>query len=100
FGVIENMSGALQPDGSLLELFGAGGGAEVARRLSAGQDTPVPLLASVPLSVPLRTGGDDGRPVVLSDPLDPAALAIDAVAERLFSRARGLSGRSLGVSLK
>ena len=100
FGVIENMSGALQPDGTLLELFGSGGGAEVARRLSAGQDTPVPLLASVPLSVPLRTGGDDGRPVVLSHPLDPAALAIDAVAERLFSRARGLSGRSLGVSLK
>jgi len=100
FGVIENMSGAVQPDGSLLELFGAGGGAEVARRLSTGQDAPVPLLASIPLSVPLRTGGDDGRPVVLSDPLDPAALAIDAVAERLFSRSRGLSGRSLGVSLK
>ncbi len=100
FGVIENMSGALQPDGTLLELFGSGGGSEVARRLSAGQDTPVPLLASIPLSVPLRTGGDDGRPVVLSDPLDPAARAIDALAERLFSRARGLAGRSLGVTFR
>jgi ATP-binding protein involved in chromosome partitioning len=98
FGVIENMSGAPQPDGSLLELFGSGGGAEVARRLSAGQDAPVPLLANIPLSVPLRSGGDDGRPVVLSDPLDPAARAIDAVAGLLFSRARGLAGRSLGVS--
>ncbi|RII90132.1 DUF59 domain-containing protein, partial [Clavibacter californiensis] len=55
-GVVENMAGFAQPDGSVLELFGAGGGAEVARRLSAGQDAPVPLLASVPLSMALREG--------------------------------------------
>ncbi|RIJ54773.1 P-loop NTPase, partial [Clavibacter phaseoli] len=59
-GVVENMAGFAQPDGSVLELFGAGGGAEVARRLSAGQDERVPLLASVPLSVSLREGGDAG----------------------------------------
>ena len=50
-GVIENMAGLAQPDGTILELFGSGGGAEVAARLSVGQDDPVPLLASVPLSV-------------------------------------------------
>jgi len=98
YGVIENMSGLTQADGSVLELFGAGGGAEVARRLSAGQDTPVPLLAQVPLSVALRGGGDDGVPVVLADPDDAAAVAITAVATRLATRARGLSGRSLGIT--
>ena len=33
-GVIENMSGLAQPDGTVLELFGSGGGADVAARLS------------------------------------------------------------------
>ncbi|HZK60211.1 MAG TPA: Mrp/NBP35 family ATP-binding protein [Cryobacterium sp.] len=100
YGVIENMAGLPQPDGTILELFGSGGGAEVARRLSAGQETPVELLAQVPLSVQLRTGGDEGIPVVLGSPDDPAAIAIRAVADRLATRARGLAGRSLGISPK
>lgn len=96
-GVIENMAGLVQPDGSVLELFGSGGGAEVARRLSVGEETAVPLLASIPLSVELRSGGDAGEPIVLSDPDNPAAIAIRAVAERLATRARGLAGRKLGI---
>jgi len=83
YGVIENMAGLAQPDGTVLELFGAGGGAEVALRLSTDQPEPVPLLASVPLSVALREGGDAGEPVVLCSPDDPAAGAIQAVADRL-----------------
>jgi ATP-binding protein involved in chromosome partitioning len=98
YGVIENMAGLPQPDGSVLDLFGSGGGAEVAERLSAGQDTPVPLLAQVPLSVALRTGGDAGTPVVLADPLDPASVAIRSVAVTLATRSRGLSGLSLGIT--
>jgi ATP-binding protein involved in chromosome partitioning len=98
FGVIENMAGLVQPDGTLLDVFGSGGGAEVARRLSAGQDAPVPLLASVPLSVALREGGDRGEPIVLSQPDDPAAVAIRSVADRLV-RPRNLAGRRLGLSV-
>ena len=98
YGVIENMAGLPQPDGSILELFGSGGGAEVARRLSAGQDEPVALLAQVPLSVPLRAGGDQGHPVVLADPLDPASRALTDVARRLATRSRGLAGRRLPFS--
>jgi len=100
YGVIENMSGLMQPDGTLLEIFGAGGGAEVAARLSTGQEHPVPVLGQVPLSVALRSGGDTGLPVVLGDPADPAAVAIQAIAEKLATRGRGLAGRSLGVSLR
>ncbi|MDQ0743620.1 ATP-binding protein involved in chromosome partitioning [Clavibacter sp. B3I6] len=98
-GVVENMAGFVQPDGSVLELFGAGGGAEVARRLSAGQDAPVPLLASVPLSVALREGGDSGAPLVLAAPEDPAAVQILRVADHLATRGRGLAGRKLGLSV-
>ncbi|MCJ1699628.1 Mrp/NBP35 family ATP-binding protein [Rathayibacter festucae] len=97
-GVVENMSGLPQPDGSVLELFGSGGGAEVARRLSAsGED--VPLLASLPISVALRAGGDDGLPVVIGDPEDPAAVAITELARTLASRPRGLTGRRLPMSV-
>jgi ATP-binding protein involved in chromosome partitioning len=98
YGVIENMSAMVQPDGSLLELFGSGGGDEVARRLSVGQDVPVPVLAQVPLSLALRSGGDAGLPVVLGAPDDPAALAILELAHRMKTRARGLAGLSLGLT--
>ncbi|TFB71206.1 MRP family ATP-binding protein [Cryobacterium glaciale] len=98
FGVIENMSALVQPDGSMLELFGSGGGAEVARRLSVGQTTAVPVLAQVPLSLALRSGGDAGLPVVLGAPDDPAARAILALARSMKTRARGLAGLSLGLT--
>jgi ATP-binding protein involved in chromosome partitioning len=81
-GVVENMAGLTQPDGSILDLFGTGGGADAAARLG------VPLLASIPLSLALREGGDSGMPVVLAHPEDPAAAAILALAERLLQRAR------------
>ena len=92
-GVIENMAGLPQPDGSILELFGSGGGTDAAARLD------VPLLASIPLSLALREGGDAGLPVVLGHPADPAAVAIARVAAAIATRARGLSGRKLGLSV-
>ena len=97
-GVIENMAGLLQPDGSVLAIFGSGGGADAAARLSTPEE-PVPLLASIPLSLPLREGGDIGVPIVLSAPDDPAARAITAVADGLAARGRGLAGRRLGLSV-
>ncbi|HWU47505.1 MAG TPA: P-loop NTPase [Humibacter sp.] len=99
YGVVENMAGLPQPDGSVLDLFGSGGGAEAAARLSDGQDAAVPLLASVPLSVALRSGGDAGTPIVLADPADPAAMAISSIADSLARRPRGLSGRKLGLTV-
>ncbi len=97
-GVIENMAGLATPDGSVIDVFGTGGGADAAARLST-PDEPVPLLASIPLSVALREGGDTGEPIVLSHPSDPAAAAILAVAAQLAVRERGLAGRKLGLSV-
>ena len=95
-GVIENMAGLVQPDGSILDLFGSGGGADAAARLSTDAE-PVGVLASIPLSVALREGGDAGAPVVVAHPDDPAAIAITSVAAQLATRARGLAGRKLGL---
>lgn len=97
-GVVENMAGYAQPDGSIIDLFGSGGGDEVAGRLSAAHEHPVPLLASVPISIALREGGDSGDPVVLTAPEDPASQAIERVAEFLVTRHDSLVGRGLGLS--
>ena len=98
-GVVENMAAMMLPDGSTLEVFGSGGGAAVAASLSTAERT-VPLLASVPLSIGLRRGGDDGVPVVVSDPDDAAARAIATVADAIAATPRGLSGRSLPISVR
>ena len=96
-GVIENMAGLTLPDGSVVDLFGTGGGTDTAARLSTDDET-VPVLASIPLSIALRAGGDAGEPIVLSNPEDPAAAAILDVAAQLAVRERGLAGRKLVIN--
>lgn len=59
-GVIENMSWFTGDDGKRYELFGAGGGAELANDLS------VPLMAQIPLVTELREGADTGNPVAVN----------------------------------
>ena len=93
-GVVENMAGLTLPDGTTLELFGSGGGAAVAAALST-EEAEVPLLASVPLSPALRAGGDAGEPIVVADPTDAAAQAIDDLAASVVATGRGLTRRSL-----
>jgi len=97
-GVVENMSWLEQPDGSRMELFGSGGGRAVAESLTRSVGATVPLLGQVPIDVTLREGGDSGSPVVLSNPDSAAAVALRGVARGLSRRARGLAGRSLGLT--
>ena len=98
-GVIENMSYLVCAHcGEQTEIFGSGGGAEVAAALTRLSGTQVPLLGQVPLDVRLREGGDAGVPLVLSEPDSPAALALRKVADDLGARSRGLAGRHLGLT--
>jgi ATP-binding protein involved in chromosome partitioning len=75
-GVIENMSWFTGDDGKRYELFGAGGGQELA------DDLGVPLLAKVPLLTQLRIGADVGDPVAL-DPQSEAGAVFAHLAERV-----------------
>src|ERR1700678_1196364 len=98
-GVIENMSYLVCDHcGEQSFVFGSGGGEAVAEALTRLSGAPVPLLGQVPLDVRLREGGDAGMPLVLGDPDSPAALALRKIADELGSRARGLAGRSLGIT--
>lgn len=97
-GVVENMSGMLMPDGSTLQLFGEGGGQQVAERLSRAVGAEVPLLGQIPLDPEIVKAGDTGVPIVLSAPDTAVSKELRSIADSLASRRRGLAGMSLGVA--
>ncbi|HKC78315.1 MAG TPA: P-loop NTPase, partial [Gaiellaceae bacterium] len=76
-GVVENMSG---------DVFGSGGGEELANELR------VPLLGTVPLDPALREQGDAGSPVVSAQPDAEAAQAIVAIAQEIEALRRERGG--------
>lgn len=76
-GVAENMSGFVCDHGEHYDLFGSGGGTELADSIG------VPVLGEIPLDPAVVRGGDDGEPVVRSDPGGPAGQAFSALAKRL-----------------
>jgi ATP-binding protein involved in chromosome partitioning len=96
-GVVENMSWLELPDGTRMEVFGAGGGAEVAGSLSRLFGVPVPLLGQVPLDTRVREAGDAGTPIVLADPKAPAAVALEEIVDGLAVRRESLAGKPLGL---
>jgi ATP-binding protein involved in chromosome partitioning len=80
-GMIENMSEFVCPDcGARHAIFDSGRTQE--RALALG----VPFLGAVPLHAAVRRGGDEGHPVVVSDPESPYALALRDIAGRLAQR--------------
>lgn len=98
-GVIENMSAYL-PEGShtKVALFGEGGGEETAKRLSNLVGADLPLLGKIPFDIALREGGDNGKPVVITEPNSPAALEFERVIDQLTVRKKSLIGVRLGLS--
>jgi ATP-binding protein involved in chromosome partitioning len=76
-GVIENMSWFTGDDGTRYELFGVGGGDQLADELG------VPLLAQIPLVPALRAGGDLGVPIVVSEPGGESAAVFEALARAI-----------------
>ena len=100
-GIIENMSFLPCPHcgpDHRLEIFGSGGGDQVAHTLTERFGYDVPVLARVPIDERLRAGGDTGEPLVLDDADSPAAQALRDTASRLTSRGRGLAGMHLGLT--
>jgi ATP-binding protein involved in chromosome partitioning len=76
-GVIENMSWFTGDDGKRYELFGSGGGRDLAERLE------VPLLGQVPLTSELREGADSGHPLVAEQPESETGQVFATIAERI-----------------
>jgi ATP-binding protein involved in chromosome partitioning len=75
--VIENMSWFTGDDGKKYEIFGSGGGTELASELD------VPLLGQIPIVSALREGGDNGRPITVVDPESEASKVFFEMARLL-----------------
>lgn len=90
-GVVENMSDWTDDSGIRHEMFGTGGGQDVADRLD------VPLLGAIPLTPAVIAAGNEGVPVVLGS--DPAARAIESVTDAVLASAKPRGNASLPLSL-
>ncbi|MEM7095169.1 MAG: Mrp/NBP35 family ATP-binding protein [Actinomycetota bacterium] len=76
-GVIENMTAFVAPDGSRHEIFGSGGGENLAEELG------VPLLGKIPIDSAVAEGGDRGEPTVLGE--GPASQELRRIAELMVT---------------
>jgi ATP-binding protein involved in chromosome partitioning len=79
-GIVENMSYLELPDGTHMDIFGTGGGEHLA------QITATPFLGKIPIDQNVRIGGDTGRPIVVSYPDSPVAIALREIAESLAAK--------------
>jgi ATP-binding protein involved in chromosome partitioning len=97
-GVVENMSECPCPHcGGAISLFGSGGGAETASRLSELVGEKIELLSKIPFDTRLRTGGDEGIPVVLQEDESATTKAFDELLENILIKRRSMAGRKLGL---
>ena len=80
FGVVENMSYLELPDGTRMDIFGAGGGQKLAE--AAG----VSFIGSIPMNSSVRVGGDSGVPVVLSSPESNVSQALIAISKDIAAK--------------
>ncbi len=76
-GVVENMDGFTTPDGTRHQIFGSGGGTDLAGELGVG------LVGSIPIDPGVASTSNGGTPVVVAEPATPAARAFAAMAHRL-----------------
>ncbi len=92
-GVIENMAGYECPHcGDRSELFGQGGGDELADLLK------VPVLGRIPISVQLRRSCDEHQPVVVAARADAVAKEFIAITSRLDRSTRAMVRRHVPVT--
>ncbi len=79
-GVVENMSYLELPDGTRMDIFGTGGGERLAN------EGKVPFFGTIPIDAQVRQGGDNGKPVIVTNPESPAAKALKNVAELVAAK--------------
>ncbi|MGE5465001.1 MAG: Mrp/NBP35 family ATP-binding protein [Syntrophothermus sp.] len=79
-GIIENMSYLELPDGTRMDIFGTGGGAHLAHLVEAN------FLGSIPMDQNVRIGGDTGKPIVVSHPESPVAVALTEIAKKIAAQ--------------
>ncbi|MDP1714148.1 MAG: Mrp/NBP35 family ATP-binding protein [Anaerolineales bacterium] len=89
-GIVENMSYLDLPDGTRMDLFGSGGGESLA------QSTDTTFLGKIPIDQNVRMGGDTGKPIVVSHPESPVAIAFQEITQKIAAKisVAALSGKN------
>jgi ATP-binding protein involved in chromosome partitioning len=83
-GIVENMSGFVDPEsGRRLELFSSGGGQRLADELG------VDLLGSIPLQPRMAELADAGHPILVAEPDSAASAELQGVADQLLRKTAG-----------
>ncbi len=79
-GVVENMSYLELPDGTRVDVFGTGGGEKLASAAN------VPFLGQIPLDPHVRSGGDEGTPIIVANPESAPAVALRSLSEKIAAQ--------------
>jgi len=79
-GIIENMSYLDLPDGTRMDLFGSGGGEQLAQSSQAN------FLGKVPIDQNVCIGGDSGKPILVSHPDSAVANALREIAQKVAAQ--------------
>lgn len=95
-GVIENMAYFTPPDApeKKYHIFGEGGATRLA------QEMGVPVLGEIPLEMPIREAGDNGKPIVLADENSNAAKAFISAKDKTLAELDRLGGSAPKVEIK
>ncbi|KAM3294154.1 hypothetical protein ACQJBY_037199 [Aegilops geniculata] len=89
-GLVENMSCFKCPKcGEKSYIFGEGGAQRTA------EDMDMKFLGEIPLEIDIRTGSDEGKPIVISSPNSASAQAYLRVAEKVTQRLKELAEERL-----
>ena len=80
-GLVENMSYFLSNESAEpLNIFGSGGGEKLSK------EADIPLLGALPLDLELREGGDNGVPLMVSEPNSSTGLIFQTIAQKVAGR--------------
>ena len=78
-GIVENMGGLELPDGTILDIFGIGGGEDMAKKYN------LDFLGRIPLDPDVRICGDSGVPIVISNPNAKVSMIFKSIAGKIAS---------------
>jgi ATP-binding protein involved in chromosome partitioning len=90
-GLVENMSQMTLPDGTVLDVFGAGATQQTAKQYN------LPFLGAIDLDPQVRTGGDSGLPAALAGDATPRGREFLAIAQNVVARTQELAAKSEDV---
>jgi len=87
-GLIENMSQMTLPDGTVIDVFGAGATQQTAKQYN------LPFLGSVDLDPQVREGGDRGLPAALAGDATARGKEFAAIAEKVIARTQEIAAKT------